>query len=106
MVRSGEEMAIGKKNGKLIYKDTASGDPFNPNIIRAAHRTLPLGSCVLVKVGDETLEVIINDRGPAEWTENIIDITRVGPKNSVLRMPAKRMSSYTNVNCKFDLHGV
>ena len=74
----GEEVAIGRRNGNLIYKDTASGDPFNPNLIRAAHRTLPLGTCVVVETEDDSLEVIINDRGPAEWTGNIIDITRAG----------------------------
>ncbi len=74
----GEEVAVGKENGRLVYNDTASGDPFNPNIISAAHRTLPLGSCVLVKTEDRSLEVTVNDRGPAAWTGKIIDISRKG----------------------------
>lgn len=74
----GEEVAIGKKNGALIYNDTPSGIPFNPNVISAAHRTLPLGSCVLVKTEDKSLQITVTDRGPAEWTGKIIDISRKG----------------------------
>jgi rare lipoprotein A len=74
----GEEMAIGEKNGRLIYNDTPSGIPFNPNVISAAHRTLPLGSCVLVKTENKSLKITVTDRGPAEWTGKIIDISRKG----------------------------
>ena len=47
-------------------KKTASGQPFDPNKLTAAHRTLPLGSKAKVtnlKTGEST-EVTINDRGP------------------------------------------
>jgi rare lipoprotein A (peptidoglycan hydrolase) len=45
---------------------TASGEPFNPNGLTAAHRTLPLGSRVRVTNPDsgDSVVVRINDRGP------------------------------------------
>lgn len=45
---------------------TASGEPFDMHSLTAAHRTLPLGSRVLVRnlKNNETVVVRINDRGP------------------------------------------
>lgn len=45
---------------------TANGEPFNPNAITAAHRTLPLPSYVEVTSLDtgRTILVRVNDRGP------------------------------------------
>jgi rare lipoprotein A len=45
---------------------TASGDVLRPGTLTAAHRTLPLGSCVRVTVLDSgrSVEVTVNDRGP------------------------------------------
>jgi rare lipoprotein A len=47
-------------------RPTASGEPFDSRRLTAAHRTLPLGSVILVKNLDNNKEVIvrINDRGP------------------------------------------
>jgi rare lipoprotein A len=45
---------------------TASGVPFNPNGLTAAHKTLPFGTCLVVgnpKTG-KTVRVTVNDRGP------------------------------------------
>jgi rare lipoprotein A len=45
---------------------TASGEPYNPNALTAASRTLPIGSTVKV-INPETgrsVKVRINDRGP------------------------------------------
>ena len=47
-------------------KRTANGEPFNPNGLTAAHRTLPFGTKVKVtnlKTGKAVI-VRINDRGP------------------------------------------
>ena len=47
-------------------KPTASGAPFDPAALTAAHRTLPFGTCVsvlLVSTGT-SVQVHINDRGP------------------------------------------
>ncbi|MUN38130.1 septal ring lytic transglycosylase RlpA family protein [Actinomadura sp. NEAU-AAG5] len=45
---------------------TASGEPFNPNELTAAHKTLPMGSKVRVTNTGNGRSVIvrINDRGP------------------------------------------
>ena len=43
---------------------TASGEPFDPEGYTAAHRTLPLGTRLLVSYGGESVRVTVNDRGP------------------------------------------
>lgn len=45
-------------------KRTASGEPFNPHGMTAAHKTLPFGTRLRVTYGDRSVEVRINDRGP------------------------------------------
>jgi rare lipoprotein A len=47
-------------------RPTASGDPFVPSDLTAAHRTLPFGTLVLVTRLDTgaKVKVTINDRGP------------------------------------------
>src|SRR6476660_8635492 len=45
---------------------TASGEAFNPDGLTAAHRSLPLGTCLVVgnpKTG-KSVAVRVNDRGP------------------------------------------
>jgi rare lipoprotein A len=60
-------------------RPTASGTPFSPREMTAAHRTLPLGTKVMVHnlaTGDQT-EVKITDRGPyADPRRRIIDVSR------------------------------
>jgi peptidoglycan lytic transglycosylase len=48
----------------LEGKETASGEPFDPEGYTAAHRTLPLGTRLLVSYGGESVRVTVNDRGP------------------------------------------
>lgn len=43
---------------------TASGEPFNPKGLTAAHKSLPLGTRLLVKRNGASVEVTVNDRGP------------------------------------------
>lgn len=64
----GEELAGAK---------TASGAPFRPSAITAAHRTLPLGSYVEVTALDtgRTILVLVNDRGPSQ-RDRLIDLSR------------------------------
>jgi rare lipoprotein A len=47
-------------------RPTASGEPFSPSKLTAAHRTLPFGTIVLVTRLDTgaKVKVTINDRGP------------------------------------------
>lgn len=48
----------------LADNPTASGKPFDPEAHTAAHKSLPLGTELLVKRGDESVRVTVNDRGP------------------------------------------
>jgi rare lipoprotein A len=43
---------------------TASGEPFDPEGYTAAHRTLPLGTRLMVSYRGEPVRVTVNDRGP------------------------------------------
>src|SRR5262249_14054755 len=57
-------------------RTTASGEPFDMNGLTAAHRTLPLGTRVLVTnlKNGRTVEVRINDRG-RQMPDRIIDLS-------------------------------
>lgn len=51
--------------GKAFHGRTmANGKPFNMYAMTAAHKTLPLGTCVLVQYKDAEVVVQITDRGP------------------------------------------
>jgi len=43
---------------------TASGEPFDPYGYTAAHKTMPLGTDLLVSYGGRSVQVTVNDRGP------------------------------------------
>ena len=43
---------------------TASGEPYDPYGFTAAHKTMPLGTELLVSYGESSVEVTVNDRGP------------------------------------------
>jgi len=57
-------------------RKTASGETFDMNALTAAHRTLPLGTHVLVTnlANGRSIEVRINDRGPMV-PDRIIDLS-------------------------------
>jgi rare lipoprotein A len=61
-------------------RKTASGEPFNPLALTAAHRTLPFGTWVEVTRVDTgaSVRVRITDRGPyaAPGQHRIIDLSR------------------------------
>lgn len=60
---------------------TASGEPFNPDALTAAHRTLPLGTRVKVthRATGRRVVVRINDRGPFH-RGRIIDLSRAAAR--------------------------
>ena len=60
---------------ELAGYPTASGAPFDPEALTAAHRTLPLGSRLLVKHEGLEVPVTITDRGPALWTGKDLDLS-------------------------------
>jgi rare lipoprotein A len=47
-------------------RQTASGEPFDPDALTMAHRTLPFGTRVRVTnlQNQRSVEVVVNDRGP------------------------------------------
>ena len=55
---------------------TASGEPFRPHALTAAHRTLPFGARVRVTdiKTSKSVEVIITDRGPASRSR-VLDLS-------------------------------
>ena len=56
---------------------TANGDRYEPEGLTAAHRTLPLGTWVLVSTPDgRTVQVRINDRGPFGDEDRILDLSK------------------------------
>ena len=63
---------------ELAGSPTAIGEPFNPDGISAAHKTLPLPSYVEVTALDtgRTIVVRVNDRGPFVQGQRIIDLSR------------------------------
>ena len=73
-IAGGEASYYGRE---LAGNPTASGEPFDPSDLTAAHRTLPLGTRVRVthaKTG-ESVVVRVNDRGPFHG-DRVIDVSR------------------------------
>lgn len=61
----------------LAGRPTASGEPYDPAELTAAHRTLPFGTVVEVSRDDgRSVVVRINDRGPFGKKKRIIDLSR------------------------------
>lgn len=61
----------------LAGRPTASGEPYDPGELTAAHRTLPFGTLVEVaRDGGRTVVVRINDRGPFGKKKRLIDLSR------------------------------
>jgi rare lipoprotein A len=62
----------------LAGRRTASGEPFDPLRLTAAHRTLPFGTWVEVTRVDTgaAVRVRITDRGPFGHADRIIDLSR------------------------------
>ncbi|MFT4098153.1 MAG: septal ring lytic transglycosylase RlpA family protein [Rhodoblastus sp.] len=62
--------------GEPLSRYTASGAPFRPWALTAAHRTLPFGTRLRVSHGGRSAIVVVNDRGPAAWTGRSLDLSR------------------------------
>jgi rare lipoprotein A len=74
--------------GEFAGQTTASGQPFDPNRMTAAHRTLPFGTLVRVTNLDNNRSVVvtITDRGP-ERADRIIDVS-MNAARELMMMPA------------------
>lgn len=64
---------------RLSGRSTASGEPYDPKALTAAHRTLPFGAIVRIwrPKNGRAVEVRINDRGPHK-RGRIVDLSRRG----------------------------
>jgi rare lipoprotein A len=84
-----EEVGLASWYGPRFHgRETASGERFSMYERTAAHRTLPLGTKVLVMnlETDASVEVKINDRGPyADEQRRIIDLSRAAADTLGLR---------------------
>jgi rare lipoprotein A len=61
---------------------TASGEPFDPEALSAAHLTLPFGTVVdVVRVDtEESVQVVVNDRGPYV-DDRILDLSKAAAES-------------------------
>ena len=82
-------------------KPTASGEPFRPGKRTAAHKTLPLGTVVVVKRLDtgKKVRVVINDRGPY-IDGRIIDLSRRAARRIDLIDDGEAAVKVKRVGCK------
>lgn len=79
---------------------TASGEPFDPDAMTAAHRTLPLGTVVRVTniANGRVVTVRINDRGPRDRSR-IIDLSRSAAQalgfvaDGIMKVKIERLAS-------------
>jgi len=55
---------------------TANGERFNPMGYTAAHLHIPFGTRLLVTYMGRSVIVRVNDRGPARWTGNCLDLAQ------------------------------
>ena len=62
----------------LAGNHTASGAPYDPTAMTAAHRTLPFGTLIRVTRRDTgaSVDVVVNDRGPYAGHDRILDLSR------------------------------
>lgn len=72
----------GKASWYELRGKTASGEQADPEVMAAAHRTLPLGARVRVTnlTNGRSVTVRINDRGPFV-KHRIIDVTRAAARH-------------------------
>jgi rare lipoprotein A len=54
---------------------TANGERFVPSGLTAAHRSLPFGTRLRVAYGGRSVDVRINDRGPAKHLGRCLDLS-------------------------------
>jgi rare lipoprotein A len=77
VIGSTEEGLASYYADSLAGNATASGEPYDPRALTAAHRTLPLGTFVEVTREDGRRVVVrINDRGPFGHKKRILDLSR------------------------------
>jgi rare lipoprotein A len=76
---------------------TASGEPYNPHGYTAAHKTLPLGTDLVVNYGGRSVEVTVNDRGPYVGAREL-DLSRAAARDIGLTRVGVDYVEYTNAD--------
>ncbi len=72
----GTTLASWYGGGEKLARHTATGEVFRPEGLTAAHRTLPLGTRLVVSAQGRSIIVRVNDRGPAKWTGRSLDLSK------------------------------
>lgn len=86
---------------ELAGRPTASGEPFRPQLLTAAHPTLPFGTVLRVTRTDtgRHVRVVVNDRGPYA-KGRIVDLARAAARRlDMLRAGVARVELRV-VGCK------
>ncbi len=101
---AGKHVEVGQASwyGKeLRGNPTASGEKFRPSRRTAAHKTLPLGTVVVVRRTDTgaKVRVVINDRGPYAHGR-IIDLSRKAARRIDLLDSGHAEVKIKKVGCK------
>jgi len=84
------ESCIASWYGAESGRRTASGEPFNPRGMTAAHRSAPFGSIMGVRAYGREIRVRINDRGPfvkgrcIDLAEGAAEALGIKPRGSAL----------------------
>ena len=61
--------------GEKLNRHTSNGEVFRPHGLTCAHRSLPIGTRLLVRYKGRQVVCRINDRGPASWTGRSLDLS-------------------------------
>lgn len=59
---------------------TANGEKFDGTGLTAAHRSYAFGTKLRVTYDGKSVVVRVNDRGPAKWTGNQLDLSKAAAK--------------------------
>ena len=63
----------------FVGSPTASGSPYDPELLTCAHKSLPLGTVIRVSANGRAVSCLVNDRGP--YIEpRILDMSRAGSR--------------------------
>ncbi len=63
----------------FVGSPTASGAPYDPELLTCAHKTLPLGTVLHVTRGALATNCLVNDRGPYVGAR-VLDLSRAGSR--------------------------
>ncbi len=90
--------------GKFCGRKTASGEKYDCGAMTAAHPSLPFGTEIKVRNlrNGQTAKFRVNDRGPAAWTGNGLDVSPAG--SIALGLNGKSKVSITVVSLPMDAY--